>query len=376
MPIHLVIALCLLNGVGLQASRVVLPLYALDLDASPLMVGVLGATFAGLPLLLSVPIGRLSDRFGARWLLIFGALIGALGMFLPYFLPGLAAAFIASALTGLTFGVFSVSLQNLVGLLSTADNRAQYFSNHSLAASGGNFIGPLIAGYSVEQFGHVPACVHVAWLLLVPIAMIAVWGGALPGGVRKDENSARAGGSLLAEPGVKKTIIASGLLLAAQDLFRIYMPVYGHSISLSPSTIGIVLAAFPAASFFVRVILQWLVNRLKEERLLVASFYVSAACLMLLPLFEDAIILSAIAFVFGLGMGCSQPIITMLMFANSPTGRSGEALGLRMTAVHFTRLVGPVIFGAVGSALGLLPMFYVNALMMGAGGYLSRPTKR
>ena len=78
------------------------------------------------------------------------------------------------------------------------------------------------------------------------------------------------------------------------------------------------------------------------------------------------------AFAFGLGMGCGQPIVTMQMFSNSVAGRSGEALGLRMAVNHLTRVVGPVIFGLVGSAFGLPAVFWVNGLMLGSGGVLSR----
>jgi MFS family permease len=75
-------------------------------------------------------------------------------------------------------------------------------------------------------------------------------------------------------------------------------------------------------------------------------------------------------------MGCAQPIITMLMYSYSPRGQTGEALGLRMSFIHLTKLIGPVIFGAIGSALGLAPMFVLNAAVMASGGMLSRPRLR
>jgi hypothetical protein len=66
----------------------------------------------------------------------------------------------------------------------------------------------------------------------------------------------------------------------------------------------------------------------------------------------------------------------MLMYSYSPAGRTGEALGLRMTFIHLTKLVGPIAFGAIGSALGLAAMFIVNAAVMTGGGFLSRPAKK
>lgn len=71
-------------------------------------------------------------------------------------------------------------------------------------------------------------------------------------------------------------------------------------------------------------------------------------------------------------MGCGQPIVTMLMFSSSPDGRSGEAFGLKATTNQLTKLVSPVIFGAIASALGLSPMFWINAAIMAGGGVISR----
>jgi hypothetical protein len=66
----------------------------------------------------------------------------------------------------------------------------------------------------------------------------------------------------------------------------------------------------------------------------------------------------------------------MLMYSYSPKGRSGEALGLRMTFIHLTKLIGPVVFGAIGSAAGLATMFVLNAAVMAGGGMLSQPRMR
>ena len=48
-------------------------------------------------------------------------------------------------------------------------------------------------------------------------------------------------------------------------------------------------------------------------------------------------------------------------------------LGLRMTVNHLTRVVGPVMFGAIATGFGLFAVFWVNALMLGSGSVLSRP---
>ena len=66
MSVYFVYALSLLHGVGIFSSQMVLPLYALNLGASPVAVGFLAATFSLFPTLLAVAAGRLTDRFGSH----------------------------------------------------------------------------------------------------------------------------------------------------------------------------------------------------------------------------------------------------------------------------------------------------------------------
>ena len=70
-------------------------------------------------------------------------------------------------------------------------------------------------------------------------------------------------------------------------------------------------------------------------------------------------------------MGCGQPLTLMLIHGRAPIGRSGEALGLRMTLNHFTHIVMPLFFGSLGTAFGIAPVFVMNAFMLAGGGVLS-----
>jgi uncharacterized protein (DUF2062 family) len=60
------------------------------------------------------------------------------------------------------------------------------------------------------------------------------------------------------------------------------------------------------------------------------------------------------------------------MFSQSTEGRSGEALGLRLTGDNLTRLIDPVLFGMLASAAGLAAVFWLNAAMLGSGSLLAR----
>jgi MFS family permease len=137
-----------------------------------------------------------------------------------------------------------------------------------------------------------------------------------------------------------------------------------------------VLAAFAVASFAVRSVLTRLVTRFGEERLLAYSFYLGALGFVLVPFCHSALPLAVVSFIFGCGMGCGQPITLMLMFSQSPQGRTGETLGLRLTVNNLMRVLGPAVFGSVGSAFGLIAVFVINGLVMAAGGVMALPPKK
>jgi predicted MFS family arabinose efflux permease len=236
-----------------------------------------------------------------------------------------------------------------------------------------NFVGPLIAGFSIDHSGHALACLYLALLTLVPLAMLSAKIQAIPGGTRTVEHASGGLRDMLANPGIRRTLATSSLMHTGQDLFQFYLPVYAHGIGLSASIIGIVLAMNSAAAFVVRLLIPRLMARWSEERLLAQSFYMGGASLLLIPFFHSGWILALIAFLFGLGMGCGGPLITILMFSHSSDGRSGEALGLRMTVNHLSRVIGPVVFGSIGSVFGLPAVFWLNGAMLGGGGLLSRP---
>src|SRR5689334_3719306 len=181
-PVAFVTLLQFFNMTGVHAVRTLLTLYALKLGAGPVAIGLLAAAFGVIPIVFSWLSGRLYDRFGARWMMLFGLAGGAGGILLPYFVPNVPTLLIAAMLNGLATTFCSVPLQTLVGVLSTAEDRAKNYSNFSLGGSLTTFVGPLSAGYFIDFAGHANTCLYIVALAAVPITMLLVRGGVFPGG--------------------------------------------------------------------------------------------------------------------------------------------------------------------------------------------------
>jgi MFS family permease len=370
-PLHLTFAIGFLSFTAMTASRVVLSLYALKLGADASAVGVLAAMFFIFPLFLSWPVGALSDRIGPRRPLLASAIVAGAGLVVPYFWQHVAALYIGAAMTGLALSLYHVNLQTLVGRLSTPTTRVNNFANFSLVGATTNFAGPLFGGMAVDQWGHGIACLGIAGLSAVALGLILGGGRSLPRGERSTAPKLRVMDTL-ADRGMRGMLVTSGLMQLGTDLFQFYMPIYGHGAGMSASAIGTILAAFAAAAFCIRFGMARLVALYTEQRLLTWSFFVGALGFMLIPVFQGVVLLSVVAFIFGLGMGCGQPLTTMLMFARCAEGRTGETLGLRLTVNNTMRVAGPALFGVIASMTGLTAVFIINGVMMGIGGWMSR----
>jgi len=368
--IRLALALTYFNFVGANAARVVLTLYALELGAPAYAVGLIGGLLFVFPLLLSWPIGALADRHGARGPVLFGSACGALSLALPYFVNALPALYASAALNGLALAFFHVTLQNIIGTQSLPEDRPRNFSYFSLTGSLTVFAGPLIAGLSIDHIGHAAACLVIAAHPLIAVVLLLVWRRLFPPGNPRAARGPDALGALK-ERGTWLMLGISGMVQLGQDLFQFFLPIYGHAAGLSASAIGAILAMLAVASFVVRLFLARLVRSVAAEKLLAWVFFVGAIGYGLVPFFTDPAALAAIAFLFGLGMGIGIPLTVILMFERSAEGRSGQTLGLRLTANNFVRMAGPMVFGAVGTALGLPPVFWINAALMASSGLLA-----
>jgi MFS family permease len=373
MNIATVLLIVMFNMSSFRASKVLVSLYAIELGASQFIIGVMIAMYSLLPVLLALRVGKLADRLGARVPMMIGSAGVALGLLLPWAFESMAALYASAALIGVSHMMANVSAQNLVGSIGGAEDRTRNFSNYALVMAVGSFLGPLAGGFSIDAFGHARSYLYVAAVPLVPVFVLAFIRQVASGPrLKSEEEQAVLSTSLLANPTLRRTLIASAMAVTGQDLFQFYMPIYGHSVGLSASAIGVVLGMFGLAAFMVRIWLPAFVKRWGPDTVFGTSLYIAAAAFLLFPLFTNVYALAGVSLILGLGMGCAQPVTLMLVYSRAPEGRSGEALGMRVTINQFTHIVVPIVFGTLGSAFGVAPVFAINALIQAGGGLLSR----
>lgn len=373
VSLYLLIFFSTLNHAALVGSRVTASLYAIHLHATPFTVGTVMALFGLLPMLLSVAVGRLIDRVGERVPMIAGSAIIVTGTLLPPLIPGLATLYAACTLIGLGFIACHLSVQNIVGYSGGQEDRAANFSHLATAFAVSSFTGPMIAGLSIDWLGYGSSFVILALLPLATTAAIAMNVLKVPPPRRQAPRADRARVTdLLGNSELRRVFVISGVHATAWELFSFMTPIHGSNSGLSASAIGVVMASFATASFTVRLALPYITRRVTAWRLLRTTMLLAASGYALFPFMTHFTILMVLAFLLGLVLGGSQPMVMALLHEAAPEGRSGEAMGLRAAIVTASQTSMPLLFGALGSALGVGAAFWSVSLALVVGSRIAR----
>jgi len=367
-PLLQLILISLTGHIVLTGARVTTSLYALALHASEFMIGSLLALFALFPMLFAVPMGRLIDRIGIVKPMACGMLLMLLGCAIPSVLDGLAVLYLGVVLIGTGFMALHVSSQHAVGAMSTAEMRSTNFSKLALGYSISSFCGPVIAGFVIDHTRYSIAYAVFCGFAVLAMLLLGCSNlnqiNLLPPEPDRKPGSAL---DLLRDPDMRRIYLIGVLLGAAWDLFTFVMPIHGTHLGFSASTIGLILGCFSCATFVVRLAMGWIAHRFSEWQVLTTALSLAMISYTLFPFMKNPWSIMAVTAMLGLAVGSSQPNVLALLHHAAPAGRTGEAVGIRITISNATQVVLPLAFGAAGATLGLFVIFWGMGAMIGTG---------
>jgi len=159
---------------------------------------------------------------------------------------------------------------------------------------------------------------------------------------------------------------------SAWDTHMFVVPIFGVGIGLSATTIGFILASFAAATIIVRIGIPFIQRHLRPWQLIHIAMAAAGINYLIYPLFSQVWVLTILSFALGLALGSTQPGILALLQQHAPPGRAGEAFGVRMALINTCQVSLPLAFGALGTLMGVMPLFWISAFSLGAGRWFTR----
>lgn len=151
----------------------VLPIYISDeLKASRIIVGMLFTVGALTGVFTSILIGKISDRFGRRPLILLSQIAFAIGMLMYSIINQYIYAFLIHVLEGFAWAAIGTVAPAYIADLSRKDERGKSMGVYNTVWSLGWVIGPILGGFLAELFGF-RLMLRFAFLMIV-VGLIAI----------------------------------------------------------------------------------------------------------------------------------------------------------------------------------------------------------
>jgi DHA1 family tetracycline resistance protein-like MFS transporter len=168
-----IILVVFIDLLGFSLIIPLLPYYAQTFNASDTTIGLLLASYAAAQLIGAPLLGRASDRFGRRPILLISIFGTFLGFLLFGFATSLAMLFASRILQGITGGNLSVA-QAYITDVTDAKSRNRGLGMIGAAFGLGFIIGPALGGLLSGISYSVPAFV-AAGLSFINLLLVAFW---------------------------------------------------------------------------------------------------------------------------------------------------------------------------------------------------------
>ena len=402
------LAVALVNFAGMAGFGTlfpILPQYGLSIGANATQIGLALAAFSVGQLLAGARVGRLSDRYGRRPVLLWSLALTTAFSVATAFCDTPLTLIVVRLLAGFASGSFGVTFA-VAADVTAPQQRAAAMARVSAGLSLGFILGPavggLIAGATAEPADFARVCLasaalsvlaFVATLALLPetappralaaaaaaappaaaaTSGVAAAPGAAAAAARGTAASADGPGTyhgtrgLMQDRRVARLIVLALLSSAAVATMEASFPLLASvEFRAGPSTIGFVFGAMGILSTVLQLAGTGpATQRFGNERVMLAGLVLQCAGLGLLGLAASFALAIGGMLLIAIGFAFLNPALSSLASLAGPAAAQGEVLGLQQSAGALGRIVGPGAGGLLYDALGANAPFVFGAAAM------------
>ena len=368
----LVAAVCGVTFVHFAAAQMrspLVPLYAVALGVTPTGVGFIVAASMAMAALASMPLGRASDIWGRRVLLLSGMATSAVTSLLLSIVDGGVGLAVIYGVAGLGVAAFTPSAMSLVGDAAAPRAAGRAYAWYATAHYGAIGVGPFLGGLAAEWWDYPGAFLASA----AGAAVAFVLGFSIP--VRPTRATVAPPVTfreVRANPRVWAgwIVAASGLL--TQGVVFTFFPLLADARGWSPAAIGLVFLVLGIANTGARLPAGWLIDRTQSSApYAVGGVLAGCVATALLPHVTAWGPLLALVAVYGVVSGTAGVAIGVaLADATAPSAR-GLVMGGYSTALYLGLAVGSFALGPVITSYGYPTGFVVGAAVGGVGALIA-----
>lgn len=376
-PLLLIFTTILIDLIGFGMVVPLLPFYAYRLAGSHnpqtvnLLIGVIFGSYSLAQFFAAPLIGRLSDRFGRRPVLLVSVFCTGLAFLLLGFASSLWMLLIARIFDGITGGNVSTA-QAYIADVTTQENRAKGMGLIGAAFGMGFILGPGMGGFLSKYSIHLPFFVASGMAFLNTISIFFF----LPESLKEKKHTSlnpadhfRAIGHALKAHELVFPVLVLFIATLSFGIFQTVFPLFARGeyhynerqvayLYVYSGLIGVVIQGG---------LLGRLVKVFEEKILLIGGLSALVASYILLPSMP---LLAPVLMVMGtmsVGTGLASSLLPTVISKAAPPSEQGQVMGITQSAGSLGRAIGPFLGGLMLAYLGKGSPYYACAALIAAG---------
>jgi MFS transporter, DHA1 family, tetracycline resistance protein len=378
-PLGIIVLIVLVDLLGFTIVMPLLGPFAAHYEFSEWQIGVLFSAYPVCQLVSGPLLGRLSDRFGRRPLLIFSQA----GTALSFLILGLSRDFkvmlLARLLDGASGGNILVA-QAYVADVTAPEDRARGMGLIGMAFGLGFVLGPLLGGVLLSlpladdwrlrlPFLVAAGFSTIAWILVLTRLPESLPPGE-PARVAARVSSWRGIVETVSIPGIGQLILIGFLAVLAFAAFEGTFALFLlRRMQWDARTAAFAFAGIGFLSAMVQGgMIRRLVPRFGEARLIVTGLVLAAGGFAGMALVENVPELAGSMILLGIGQGLLSPSVSGLLSRMTPIDRQGTVFGTLTSAQTLARMisysVSNILLGKISTAAPYWGAFGVDVVAM------------
>ena len=366
---YLLCAVGFLYMLSVMVTNPILSLFAEDIGATGVWIGYAVSGYWISRVMLEIPSGYVSSRYGYYKPMLFGLTLTAIGNTMLVFVNSPIQLVLVRALNG--FGApffFAVSMTFIVNLFGS-ERRGTAMGVFQGIEFGGTIIGSALSGKLVQELGW-----RGSFMVALALSFAALLIFFVPPHIRKEAvrgptSKPLAPGEIL---GVMKNktlmIVASATLsefIMTNGLIMTIVPLFMRgTLGFSLADVGYVMGVRSLGFVVAMFVMGSISDRVGRRPVLMFGLAATAILVTVMSVFSTFLTMAAVICVIGFTSGAIWIVGPVISAEAVEQSQRGAAIGVYRTFFDLGSLLGPILMTAVMTGYGVKQCFYVAAALL------------